>query len=205
MTPDAVPGAYARPDFTPLSRSTHVKRIVVTFGLISGALLSGMMLVSTAFIDRIGFDKAEMVGYTTMVLAFIMVFFGIRSYRDTVLDGTIGFGRAFQVGILITLISCVCYVVTWQVIYHKLAPDFVEKYTAHVLEQARASGATEPELAAQRAQMARFMELYKNPLVNVGITFVEPFPVGLVITLVCAGILRRKRATPTAHPANAHG
>jgi hypothetical protein len=182
-----------------------VKRIVVTFGLISGALLSAMMLVSTAFIDRIGFEKGEIVGYTTMVLAFIMVFFGIRSYRDTVLDGTIGFGRAFQVGILITLISCVCYVATWQVIYHKMAPDFAEKYTAHVLDKARASGATEQQLAVQKAQMAKFIELYKNPLVNVAITFVEPFPVGLVITIVCAGILRRKREAPAVHPANAHG
>ena len=182
-----------------------MKRIVVTFGLISGALLSVMMLVTIPFMDRIGFDKGEIIGYTTMVLAFIMVFFGIRSYRDTVLDGTIGFGRAFQVGILITLISCVCYVATWQVIYYKMAPDFGEKYTAHVLDKAKASGATEQQLAAQRAQMAKFMELYKNPLVNVAITFVEPFPVGLVITIVCAGILRRKRAAPAAHPANAHG
>jgi hypothetical protein len=182
-----------------------VKRIVVTFGLISGGLVSAMMLVSIPFMDRIGFDKGEIIGYTTMVLAFIMVFFGIRSYRDTVLDGTIGFGRAFQVGILITLISCVCYVATWQVIYYKMAPDFGEKYTAHVLDKAKASGATEEQLAAQRAQMATFIELYKNPLVNVAITFVEPFPVGLVITLVCAGILKRKRAAPAAHPANAHG
>jgi hypothetical protein len=182
-----------------------VKRIVLTFGLVSGALLSGMMLVSVPFMDRIGFDKGEVIGYTTMVLAFIMVFFGVRSYRDTVLDGTIGFGRAFQVGILITLISCVCYVATWQVIYYKMAPDFVEKYTAHVLDKARASGATDQQLAVQRAQMTKFMELYKNPLVNVAITFVEPFPVGLVITIVCAGILRRKRAAPAGHPANAHG
>jgi hypothetical protein len=182
-----------------------VKRIVLTFGLISGAVLSVMMLATIPFMDRIGLDKGEIIGYTTMVLAFIMVFFGIRSYRDTVLDGTIGFGRAFQVGILITLISCVCYVATWQLVYYKIAPDFVEKYTAHVLEGAKASGATEQQLAVQKAQMARFMELYKNPLVNVAITFLEPLPVGLVITLVCAGILRRKRASPAAHPANAHG
>ena len=154
-----------------------MKRIVVTFGLISGGLLSVMMLASTAFIDRVGFEKAEIIGYTTMVLAFIMVFFGIRSYRDTVLQGAIGFGRAFQVGILITLISSVCYVATWQVIHYKIAPDFVEKYTAHVLEKAKASGATEQQLAAHTAQMARFMELYKNPLVNVAVTFVEPHPV----------------------------
>ena len=182
-----------------------MKRIVLTFGLISGAVLSVMMLATIPFMDRIGLDKGEIIGYTTMVLAFIMVFFGIRSYRDTVLDGTIGFGRAFQVGILITLISCVCYVATWQLVYYKIAPDFVEKYTAHVLENAKASGATEQQLAVQKAQMARFMELYKNPLVNVAITFLEPLPVGLVITFVCAGILRRKRASPAAHPANAHG
>ncbi len=182
-----------------------MKRIVVTFGLISGAVLSVMMLASIPFMEQIGFEKGEIIGYTTMVLAFLMVFFGIRSYRDNVLNGTIGFGRAFQVGILITLIACVCYVATWQVIYHKIAPDFVEKYTAHVLEQSKRSGATEQQLAAQKAEMARFMELYKNPLVNVAITLVEPLPVGLVFTLVSAGILARRRRAPAAQPVNARG
>jgi uncharacterized membrane protein (UPF0136 family) len=182
-----------------------MKRIVVTFGLLSGAVLSGMMLASTAFIDEIGFDKGEIIGYSTMVVAFLMVFFGIRSYRDNSLSGTIGFGRAFQVGILITLIACVCYVATWQVVYYKMAPDFVEKYTAHVLAQAKTSGATEQQLAAQKAEMATFMELYKNPLVNVAITFLEPLPVGLVITLVCAGILGRKRRESIPQSVNARG
>jgi Protein of unknown function (DUF4199) len=182
-----------------------VKRIVITFGLIAGAILSGMMLVTVPFMDRIGFDKGETLGYTTMVLAFLMVFFGIRSYRDNVLNGRIGFGRAFQAGIFITLIACVCYVATWQVIYYKLAPDFVEKYTAHALDQAKKSGATEQQLAVQKADMARFMELYKNPLVNVSITFLEPLPVGLVITLVCAGILARKREAPVGQPINVRG
>ena len=170
-----------------------MKRIVLTFGLIAGALLSVMMVVNGAFIDQIGFDRGEVIGYTTMVLAFLMVFFGIRSYRDNVAGGSIRFGKAFAVGILIALIASACYVATWEVIYYQIWPDFVEKYAAHTLEKARESGATEQQLTAKAAEMARFRELYRNPFINAGITFIEVFPIGLVMTLVSAGILRRNR------------
>jgi len=168
-------------------------RVVLIFGLLAGAVLSVMMVVNIAFIDRIGFDRAEIIGYTTMVLAFLMVFFGIRSYRDNIYGGTISFGKAFGIGLLITLVASACYVTTWEVIYYWFAPDFAEKYGAYMLEKARQAGATEQELATRAAEMAEFREMYKNPLINAGITFIEVFPIGLAVTLVSAGILRRDR------------
>jgi hypothetical protein len=172
-----------------------VKRIVLTFGLIAGAVLSVMMVVNVAFIDQIGFDRGEVIGYTTMVLAFLMVFFGIRSYRDHVAGGNIRFSTAFKVGILIALVASACYVATWEVIYYQVWPDFVDKYAAHAVEKAREAGATPQQVVAKAAEMARFRELYRNPFINAGITFIEVFPIGLVMTLVSAGILGRKRDT----------
>lgn len=171
-----------------------MRKIVITFGLIAGAILSGMMLLALAFKDQIGFERGAIVGYTSMVLAFLMVYFGVRSYRDNVAGGHIGFGRAFMVGLAITGIACVCYVITWQLVHHVLAPDFMNEYIAYALEQARASGATEAQLAEQTRQMAEFAEMYKNPLFNIAITLIEPLPVGLVFTLVSAGILGRRQS-----------
>lgn len=172
-----------------------MRRIVLTFGLIAGAILVAMMFVTVAIVDNVGFEGTEALGYTSMVLAFLMVYFGIRSYRDNVVGGAIGFGRAFGVGILIMLVASACYVAAWEVIYYKVVPDFGEKYAAHMLDQARAEGATEAELAAKTAELRRFAELYRNPFFNAGVTFLEPLPVGLIMTLVSAGILRRPRKT----------
>ena len=174
-----------------------MRRIVLTFGLISGAMLSAMMAISMAFHDQIGFGSVGLIiGYSTMVLAFLMIFFGIKSYRDNVGGGAVKFGKAFQVGLLIMLISSACYVASWQVIYYKFMPDFMDKYSAYELDKARKSGATEVQVAAQTKQMADFKEMYKNPLVSVAFTFFEPLPVGLVITLVSAGVLKRKEPSP---------
>jgi hypothetical protein len=170
-----------------------MRKIVLTFGLIAGAILSAMMLLALTFQDQIGFDKGEIIGYTTMVLAFLMVFFGVKSYRDNVAGGNVTFGRAFKVGLMITAVATVCYVATWQLIYYKLAPDFADKYAAYAVEKARESGATETQLAEKRDQMAKFRAMYQNPLVNVAITFLEPLPVGLAFTLVTAWALSRKR------------
>lgn len=170
-----------------------MRKIVLTFGLIAGAILSVMMLITLPFHDQIGFDKGLIIGYTTMVLAFLMVFFGVKSYRDNVAGGRVTFGRAFTVGLLITAVASVCYVATWQVVYQKLAPDYLEKYSAYALEKEAAAGATEAQLAEKRQEMAEFAEMYKNPLVNIAFTLLEPLPVGLLFTLVTAGVLSRKR------------
>ena len=169
-----------------------MKRIVLTFGLISGALMAIFMFATMPFIDRIGFDRGLIVGYTNIVLAFVLVFFGIRSYRENIGGGTITFGRAFTVGILIAVISSVCYVIAWLILYHTLLPDFFDKYAAHMIEKTRASGATPEAIQAQTQEMDHMKQLVKNPLIHAGFVFLEPFPVGLVITLISSVILRKK-------------
>jgi hypothetical protein len=168
-----------------------MKKTILTFGLLSGAVASAMMLATVPFIDRIGFDRGAIVGYTAIVLSFLFVFFGVRSYREQA-GGTVTFGRAFTVGILITLISCLCYVITWEFVYFNLMPDFLEKYSTYVIEQLKASGATQQAIDARVEQMRRFKEMYDNPLVNAAFTFIEPFPIGLLVTLISAAVLRKK-------------
>jgi len=170
-----------------------MKKIVLTFGLIAGAILSAMVLVTLPFQDAIGFDRGAIIGYTSMVLAFLLIFFGVRSYRDNVAGGTVRFGRAFAVGALIAVVASLCYVATWEVIYFKLAPDFTAKYQAHVLEKARADGESDAAIARKQAEMAKFAELYRNPAINAAITFLEPLPVALIVALVSAGGLSRRR------------
>jgi hypothetical protein len=170
-----------------------MRKTVLTFGLIAGAILSAMMLIVLPFQDQIGFDKGAIIGYTTMVLAFLMVFFGVKSYRDNVAGGSVTFGRAFMVGLMITVVATVCYVATWELVYYKLAPDFTDKYAAYEMAKARQSGATDAQIAERMKQLTTFKEMYKNPLVNIALTFLEPLPVGLLFTLVTAGVLSRKR------------
>jgi hypothetical protein len=169
-----------------------MKKTILTFGLISGVMSSLMMLATLPFIHRIGFDKGLIVGYTGIVLSFLLVFFGIRSYRENVGNGSITFGRAFAVGILITLISCVFYVVTWEIIYFKLMPDFAETFTNYAVEQVRASGGSQQMIDAKIQEMKDLVVRLNNPLMNAVYTFIEPFPVGLLLTLISAAILRKR-------------
>jgi hypothetical protein len=172
-----------------------MRKIVLTFGLIAGAVLSVMMLLTIPFQDQIGFDRGALIGYTTMVLAFLMVYFGIRSYRDNAAGGAIRFGRGVVVGLLITLVATVCYVATWELINYKLMPDFSEKYAAYAVQKAKESGASDAKIAQTIKEMDQFKEMYKNPLVNIAYTTLEPLPVGLLFTFVSAGVLSRKRRT----------
>ncbi|MGI8838758.1 MAG: DUF4199 domain-containing protein [Pyrinomonadaceae bacterium] len=169
-----------------------MEKTVLTFGLISGAIMVGMMYATLPFMDQIGFDKGAIIGYTTMLAAFMLVFFGIRSYRENVSDGRITFGRAFAVGILITIVACICYVVAWEILYFNFMPDFLDKYAGYAIEKARAAGATQQALDAQLQEMKSFKAMYDNPFINAAFTFIEPFPIGLIVTLISAAILRKK-------------
>lgn len=171
-----------------------MRQITLRYGLLAGLVLSAMMVVTLPFKDRIGFERAAVVGYTTMVAAFLLVYFGVRAYRDGVAGGSVGFGRALGVGLLIVLVASVCYALTWQVLFFGFMPDFMTDYQAYTLEQLRADGATAAELAAKQAEMARFAALYRNPAVNVAITLLEPLPVGLASALLSAALLRRRGA-----------
>ncbi len=170
-----------------------MKKTVLTFGLISGAVSMLLMYSTIPFMHRIGFDKGLVVGYTGIVVSLLLVPFGIRSYRENVGAGKITFGRAFAVGILITLISCICYVVAWEIAYFNFLPDFADKYTAYAVEKARASGASQQAIEATVQEMKNMKSLLDNPLTNAAMTFIEPFPVGLIITLISSAILRKKK------------
>jgi hypothetical protein len=173
-----------------------LKKIILTFGLISGVLISLMMGLTVPFQDKLG--HGYLIGYTTIVLSMLLSYFGIRSYRDNVGHGQITFGKAFAIGISITVISCLCYVVTWEVIYFNFMPDFMDKYGAQVLQKMQASGATAAAIQQKSEEFNKLKIMYKNPLFNAAMTFIEPFPVGLVITLISAAVLRKK---PESQPA----
>ena len=175
-----------------------MKKTVLTFGLISGLMISVLMGGSLLLANRSGPSHSMMLGYTIMVASFMLIYFGIRSYRDNALAGQISFGRAFACGILITLITTVCYVVMWEVLYFNFMPHFMDSYFAAQIHHVQSAGLDPATTAAKVADIRHSQQLYQNPLVNMAYTFIEPFPVGLVITLVSAAVLRRKaRVEPT--------
>ena len=175
-----------------------MSKTVITFGLIAGLIISVLMDSSLLLSNKIGMSHSMLLGYTIMVASFLLIYFGVRSYRDNVLAGQISFGRAFACGILIALITCICYVATWELLYFKFMPHFMDSYVAAEIHQVQTAGLDPAATAAKVAAIQHFQQLYKNPFVNMAYTFIEPFPVGLLITLISAALLRRKSPTATS-------
>lgn len=176
-----------------------MKKVILIYGLIAGSIVAAMMFITMPMYQSgaLNLDNGEWVGYTTMVVALSMVFFGIKSYRDNHSNGSISFGKGFKVGILITLIACIMYGLAWEVSYSQIGDDFMKKMNEKYYADMKAEGASEKELEEAKKQWDSFSEMYKNPLFRFGFTvFVEIFPVGLVITLMSAGILRKKEFLP---------
>ena len=142
-------------------RSGRHERDCSVLRIVSGAIAALMMFVTIPFIGRIPFEYLTVIGYTTFVACFVMVFVGIRSYRDKVAGGTITFGRGFKVGILITLISCGIYIIAWEFIYHRFLPDFLDQYSNYVVEKMRAQGATPEALNQTIQEYEQFKEWYR--------------------------------------------
>jgi len=188
-----------------LHRSLTLKKTILIFGLISGVLSSVMMCATIPFLrDLEHGQKGMIIGYTTIVLSSLLVFFGIRSYRDNLAGGSITFGRGFAIGICITLISCAFYVVTWEIIYFNFMHGFMDGYFAQQIQKVQSAPGTPEAIEAKVASIRHSQQLYENPFYNALYTFIEPFPVGLLITLISAVTLRRKtQSQPTSFQAAA--
>lgn len=178
-----------------------MKKIVITFGLISGVIVSalGWTIASLCYWGFIDFDQAEIIGYTSMLIALSMVFFGIKSYRDNYSGGTITFFKGVQVGLLISLVSAVVYCfgsVGYTVANPGFQEVFVEKYTEHTVANMQADGASQPEIDKAKEDIVQMQKLLENPFIYFAIALIEILPVGIIVTFICAALLRRSEVLP---------
>ena len=175
-----------------------MRKIILTYGLIAGAIVSVMILGSLPLWNRgiLNFDNGEIVGYTTIVISLSMVFFGIKSCRDYHFKGSISFWQGIKIGLLITLIASVMYALTWEFSLSTLAPDFSDKMWQHYIDNAKNESQNEAELNAAVQQVETWKEWYKNPLLRFALMLMEIVPVGIVITIISAAILRKKQVLP---------
>ncbi len=170
-----------------------MKKIVIVNGIIAGLIVAAMLMITMGFYHNQGnFDGGLWIGYASMLLAFSLIFVAIIRFRDKYNNGIISFGKAFRIGLYITLIASTIYVVAWLIDYYVFIPDFADKYAAHMLEKLESSGASATEIASTSQQMDNFKEMYKNPALVVLFTYIEILPVGLLLSLIAALVLKRK-------------
>jgi hypothetical protein len=174
-----------------------MKRIVIVCGLIAGLITTawviGYMTVNSG--QATDMENGMWYGYASMLIAFSLIFVAIKKYRDNHNGGIISFGKAFRIGLYISLIASSMYVVVWLIDYFYILPEgyFEQHYTSQMIESLKASGASQAELDKKTAEMAEFSRLYKNPFFNALMTYIEILPVGLVVSLIAALILKRRK------------
>ncbi|MGE3467150.1 MAG: DUF4199 domain-containing protein [Pyrinomonadaceae bacterium] len=174
-----------------------MRKVVVKYGLISGAIIAGLMFATLSLMEdgALNFDTGEYFGYGAMLVALSMVFFGIKSYRDEQTGRSIKFLKGVQVGLLISLVASLVYAVSWEVYLQtnaEIRETFFAKYTEHYVGKLREQGVPQDQIERVRADMTAMGELYKNPLIRFGMTLAEILPLGIVVTMLSAAILRRK-------------
>ena len=174
-----------------------MKNTIIKYGLISGALSAGGVLIITLILksygfDKVGFDNSAYIGYSLIIVSMAVIFFGIKAYRDNVNEGQVSFKNGLLIGLGIALISCVCYSLMWMVVYYNFMPNFMDDYAAFSIKKLKESGASETEMSKNLAQLQQYKDIYKTPLGIFGVTLMEPLPVGILGALVSALILKKK-------------
>ena len=174
-----------------------MKNTIIKYGLISGAMSAGGILIITLIFkfygfDKVGFENSAYIGYSLITLSMAVIFWGIKSYRDNVNNGQVSFKNGLLIGLSIALISCICYSLMWMVVYYNFMPNFMDDYADFSIRKLKESGASEMELAKNQAQLQEFKDIYKTPLGVFGITLMEPLPIGILGAVVSAFILKKK-------------
>lgn len=172
-----------------------MKKIVLIYGSIAGLIVSSMFVITHSS-GKIDFDNGMFIGYASMVIAFSLIFFGVKNYRDNHLKGAITFGKALKVGLLVTLVASVIYAVMWEFYFNLVVPDFMNEYTTHIIKTMEKEGASAEEIAEAKSQMQSTSELYQNPIFRFLMTLLEIVPVGFIVSLICAALLRKSEFLP---------
>ncbi|HUN97867.1 MAG TPA: DUF4199 domain-containing protein [Bradyrhizobium sp.] len=137
-----------------------------------------------------------LIGYLIMLVALSAIFLAIKRHRDEDLGGVIKFWPALALGLGISFVAGVIYVVAWEVSCAIAHVDFAGAYAKAMIAQQEAKGVSGAALAKFKAEMEQFRVQYANPLYRWPMTFIEIFPVGVVVSLVSAGLLRNTRFMP---------
>ena len=176
-----------------------MKKVVLVFGLISGIISSVLMTIGMlSYSSKEGCsDNGMLIGYASMLLAFSLIFVAVKTFRDKHNNGVVSFGKAFLIGLYISLITSTMYVCTWAVLYKTTMPDFMDKYVASAIQKEKTSGKSEKAIAEEVAKLEEAKENYRNPVFFAAYTYMEILPVGILVSLICAGILKRKENKKT--------
>lgn len=180
-----------------------MRNIVLTFGIIAGIINAATAtLLEMLAGEELLHANSEWIGYLVMIISLSMIFVGVKQYRDQHLGGVIRFSKAFLVGFYIALVAGAIYVLSWEIYMQVSETDFMETYRLSVIENMREEGAPPAEISEMEEQMDYFAEIYENPFYRVLITLSEILPVGLIITLVSAGLLRKSSFMPAPENRN---
>lgn len=173
-----------------------MSRIILIFGVIAGLVVAVPMCVLVANSEHGSAATSLFTGYLIMLLALSLVFFGVKRLRDRELGGAIRFVPALLAGLGISAVAGVIYVIGWEITLAVTDYAFIDSYSTATIDAARAKGSSAAELAAVVAQMDEFRRQYANPLFRLPMTFVEIFPVGVLVSLISAALLRNSRFLP---------
>jgi len=177
-------------------------RIAIIYGLVSGAVIIGGMLATIALNGGAPHSNPYL-GYLIMLIAMSSILVGVKQYRDQALGGVIRFWPALGLGLAIAAFAALAYVIIWEVYLAVSGGDFIQKYADTMLAQKRAEGVTGAAYDKAAADMAGMIKLYANPLFRVPITLLEILPVGLLVPVVSAALLRNPRFLPARGAATA--
>jgi len=169
-------------------------RKILGYGVVAGLIVGVPMIVTfVALKGHAPLTYGMIIGYTTMLIALSTVFVAIKRHRDSDLGGVIGFWHGFGIGLGISFVASLIYVATWESLQAFMHMDFASGYANALIEQQKAAGASAEALAKFSAEMEQFKIDYANPLYRLPMTFTEIFPVGVLVSLIAAVLLRNRR------------
>jgi len=171
-------------------------RTILSYGTLAGVIVGVLMAATIPFLHNTPAEAYGMaIGYATMLIALSTIFVAVKRRRDAQ-GGIIGFWPAFALGLGISLVAGIFYVIAWEIIQPFLPGDFIGEFVNGAIAQQKAKGVSGKALADFIAQMAQLRRDYANPLHRLPMTFTEIAPVGVLVSLVSALLLRNRRFLP---------
>lgn len=171
-------------------------KYALIYGSLAGAVVAGTITAGLVVGPENSFFSSLWFGYLVMFVALSFVFMGVKRYRDVEKGGVIRFLPALGMGLAIAVVAALAYIIVWEIYLASTGYRFMDEFLAATARGMAAEGKTAAEIQAFMDEQQWVRDNYPNPLFRIPITFLEIFPVGLIMALFSAAVLRFPRVLP---------
>lgn len=170
------------------------KTSLFSHSLLWGAILGIILVVYSLILYFLDQSTNKGLGYVTWIIIIVCLFYAMKSYRDSVNQGTLSYGNAFVIGLLVAIIAGFISSVFTYIQFRFISPEIIDKMLQMTEDKLMSKGMSDDMIEKSIEMSKKFM----TPIIMSIMGFIMTVIIGGILSLIIAAIAKKDPETSVA-------